>query len=140
MATTGVLDSGFCLVYVAGVPISKSTDATLSYSLGVREVTNKDSANTVENLPANKSFEISSSAFYTFDATLAADDFYTYMFNRTEVTVLFGRTETKTAGNFYYSGKGYITSMSINTPNEGDSATYDLTITGTGALTKYAIT
>ena len=127
-------------MYVNGNAIAKSTSHEFSYNLGVREVTNKDSANTVENLPANKSWEASCDAFYTFDATYAFDDLYTLVLNRTAVTLLMARSENANSADTYYSGSAYVTSLSLSTPNEGENATYSVSFTGTGALTKLTIT
>jgi predicted secreted protein len=38
------------------------------------------------------------------------------------------------AGDYKYTGKAYITSCTLNAPNE-DAATYSISLQGTGALT-----
>ena len=63
-----------------------------------------------------------------------------------ELTVFFGEAAdyseagsitgyTKTSTGFLYTGKVKITSLTLNAPS-GDNATYSVTFTGVGALTK----
>jgi len=51
------------------------------------------------------------------------------------LTVADGNLANWTVGSHYYSGKVYITSLVANA-NNGENATYSVTLTGTGALAK----
>ena len=58
-----------------------------------------------------------------------------YLATRTELTVMFS---TEVSGDYKYSGSAWLTSMSMDSPNE-DNTTYSLSFSGTGALTQAAV-
>ena len=72
-------------------------------------------------------------AFYTTDEANAPDDIMSALNARTLVDVEFNEA-SDTTGDFKYTGKAYITSCSLNAPNE-DAATYSISLQGSGALT-----
>ena len=72
-------------------------------------------------------------AFYTSDETVAPDNLMSALNSRTEIDVEFNEASA-TTGDTKYTGKAYITSCSLNAPNE-DAATYSISLQGTGALT-----
>ena len=72
-------------------------------------------------------------AFYTTDETNAPDNLMSALSARTQIDVEFNQASS-TTGDYKYTGKAYITSCTLNAPNE-DAATYSISLQGTGALT-----
>ena len=67
--------------------------------------------------------------------TNGADDLLnSYIITRTSLVVRFGNTDGTTS-NIYYEGTAWLTAFSVSAPTE-DTATYSLSLTGTGALTQ----
>ena len=139
MATTGIFNGTSLVLSIDtdgnGAPtlLGASTSTTVSFSLDTFETTNKDSAHKKSYLPAATGWTMECEAFYTTDEANAPDDIMTALNSRTEVDVEFNQASDET-GDFKYTGKAYITSCSLNAPNE-DAATYSISLQGTGALT-----
>ena len=138
--TASVIDGGLLLLKVGGVTIGKATSHSLSVTANVRDITSKDSAGWTENLEGLRSWEVSGDGLYTFDATYAYDDLHALIISRLPVILLIARTEPKNADDWYFTGSAYLTSLSLETPNEGENSTYSYSFTGTGSLTKAVIT
>ena len=115
------------------VLLGASTSCTVNFTLDTFETTNKDSAHRKSFLPAATGFTMDCEAFYTTDETVAPDNLMSALNSRTEVDVEFNEASA-TTGDYKYTGKAYITSCSLNAPNE-DAATYSISLQGTGALT-----
>ena len=139
MATTGIFNGTSLVLSIDtdgnGAPtlLGASTSTTVSFSLDTFETTNKDSVHKKSYLPAATGWTMDCEAFYTTDETNAPDDIMTALNSRTEVDVEFNEA-SDTTGDYKYTGKAYITSCSLNAPNE-DAATYSISLQGTGALT-----
>tara|TARA_R100001163_G_scaffold3329_2_gene4960 strand:+ start:1316 stop:1747 length:432 start_codon:yes stop_codon:yes gene_type:complete len=130
-------------VYSAGTTnlVAFAQNCTLNVNHSPREITNKESAGFKEILEGLRDFSIDIDGAYAWtDAsnsplTNGADDLLASNYlgvNRTAVSFIFGDTSTNDVS---YSGSGFITSMSFTGGTE-DTATYSLSIEGTGALTQ----
>lgn len=130
-------------VYSSGTSnlVAFAQNCTLNVNHSPREITNKESAGFKEILEGLRAFSIDIDGAYAWtDAsgtalTDGADDLLASNYlgaNRTAVSFIFGDTSTNDVS---YSGSGFITSMSFTGGTE-DTATYSLTIEGTGALTQ----
>ena len=139
MATTGIFNGTDLILKVdtsgGGSPslLGASTSCTVSYSLDTFETTNKDSSHTKAYLPAAHGWTMDCEAFYTTDETNAPDNLMAALSARTQIDVEFNQASA-TTGDYKYTGKAYITSCTLNAPNE-DAATYSISLQGTGALT-----
>lgn len=125
-------------------PIAFSTSQKLDVSMSTREISSKDSGYWTDRAASKLDWNASSDALYTDVLTSttgvnSVDELYTLMTSRTAINVVFA-AKTGTVPNWTvdatkknFTGKGYITSLSVNAPNE-DNTTYSITIEGTGAL------
>ena len=139
MATTGIFNGTSLVLSIdtsgGGSPVllGASTSCSVNFTLDTFETTNKDSAHRKSYLPAATGFTMDCEAFYTTDETVAPDNLMTALNSRTLVDVEFNEA-SDTTGDYKYTGKAYITSCSLNAPNE-DAATYSISLQGSGALT-----
>jgi predicted secreted protein len=130
-------------VYSTGTTnlVAFAQNCTLNVNHSPREITNKESAGNKEILEGLRDFSIDVDGAYAWtDAsgaalTNGADDLLQtkLLANRLKVDFIFG--DTAATHDVSYAGSGYITSMSFTGGTE-DTATYSLTIEGTGALTQ----
>jgi|TARA_R100000231_G_scaffold54330_2_gene45653 predicted secreted protein len=128
-------------VYSSGTTnlVAFAQNCTLTVNQSIREITNKESAGFKESLEGLRDFTIDVDGAYAWtDAsgsalTNGADDILqTNVLNaRQKVDFIFG--DTTTTSDVSYAGSGFITSMSLTGGTE-DTATYSLTIEGTGVL------
>ena len=131
-------------VYSTGTTnlVAFAQNCTLNINHSPREITNKESGGFKEILEGVRDFSIDIDGAYAWtDAqstpvalTNGADDLIeTNVLNaRQKVDFIFGDTSTNDVS---YGGSGFITSMSITGGTE-DTATYSLSIEGTGILTQ----
>lgn len=129
-------------VYSSGTTnlVAFAQNCTININHSPREITNKESGGYKEILEGLRDFSIDVDGAYAWtDASgtaLAngADDLVnSNILTRAAVSFIFG--DTQTTSDVSYSGSGYITSVSLTGGTE-DTATYSLTIEGTGALTQ----
>ena len=130
-------------VYSAGTPnlVAFAQNCTLNVNHSPREITNKESGGFKEILEGLRDFSIDVDGAYAWTNAAGAaltngvdDTLETNVLNaRQAVTFIFG--DTATTSDVSYSGSGYITSVSMTGGTE-DSATFSLTIEGTGVLTQ----
>jgi len=130
-------------VYGSGTTnlVAFAQNCTLNVNHSPREITNKESAGNKEILEGLRDFSIDVDGAYAWTnaagvaLTNGADDLLEtkLLANRLKVDFIFG--DTASTSDVSYSGKGYITSMSFTGGTE-DTATYSLSIEGTGALTQ----
>tara|TARA_R100001244_G_scaffold106202_3_gene78730 strand:- start:796 stop:1227 length:432 start_codon:yes stop_codon:yes gene_type:complete len=120
--------------------VAHATSCSLDVSMDERDLTTKNSAGWKEIGGGLKSWSLSTDALY--DPSAGADNEFNELFSnlddRAELFIEFTRT-TETATEFIYTGKAYITSLSLSGGVE-DSATYSISLAGTGELTKEVIT
>ena len=135
--TAGVLNGTDFRIWVSGEAIGYSTSCSLSMSAELRETIHKDNPGSGWRTFAigQKSGNISVDSFYNTDANTAlvdrkdADDIAALFINETEFEWQFRAA----SGDDMYSGSGFVTEMSIESPVE-DNATYSMTIEVNGAI------
>ena len=118
--------------------VAFAQNCTLNVNHSPREITNKESAGFKEILEGLRDFSIDIDGAYAWTnasgvaLTDGVDDVLeTNLLNlRQPVNFIFGDTSTS---DISYTGKGFITSVSITGGTE-DTATYSLSIEGTGVL------
>ena len=129
-------------VYSTGTTnlVAFAQNCTININHSPREITNKESGGYKEILEGLRDFSIDVDGAYAWtDASgtaLAngADDLVnSNILTRAAVSFIFG--DTSATDDVSYSGSGYITSVSLTGGTE-DSATYSITIEGSGALTQ----
>ena len=130
-------------VYSTGTTnlVAFAQNCTLNVNHSPREITNKESAGNKEILEGLRDFSIDIDGAYAWTnaagaaLTNGADDLLqtNLLANRLKVDFIFG--DTAATSDVSYAGSGFITSMSFTGGTE-DTATYSMTIEGTGALTQ----
>jgi predicted secreted protein len=128
-------------VYSSGTTnlVAFAQNCTLNVNHSPREITNKESAGNKEILEGLRDFSIDVDGAYAWtDAAGSSiangidDVLQTDLIGaRQKVDFIFG--DTASQYDVSYAGKGYITSVSLTGGTE-DTATYSLSIEGTGAL------
>ena len=128
-------------VYSTGTTnlVAFAQNCTLNVNHSPREITNKESGGYKEILEGLRDFSIDIDGAYAWTnaggtaLTDGVDDVLeTNVLNaRQAVTFIFG--DTASTSDISYSGNGFITSVSITGGTE-DTATYSLSIEGTGEL------
>ena len=118
--------------------VGYATNCSLDLSMSEREITSKDSAGWKEIAGGLREWSLSSDALY--DATDLGATKYQFagLFDRIDardiVFIEFTLLSPAT-GDYIYTGQGYVTSLSLSGGTE-ETATYSVSITGTGDLTK----
>ena len=130
-------------VYSSGTTnlVAFAQNCTLNVNHSPREITNKESAGFKEILEGLRDFSIDVDGAYAWTNAAGAaltngvdDTLETNVLNaRQAVTFIFG--DTASTSDISYSGSGYITSVSLTGGTE-DTATYSMSIEGTGVLTQ----
>ena len=140
-ASDGQINGTEIGVYVAGVLVGYSTNATLNINHNTRSTSNKESGGWEESAEAYRSWDVSCDALYAWltpaggdiTNTTLSDMFTAYIATRTSFTLVFGNTSTAGDGWTTYTGTAWMTSASISAPNE-DTATFTVTFQGTSTL------
>jgi len=130
-------------VYSTGTTnlVAFAQNCTLNVNHSPREITNKESGGYKEILEGLRDFSIDIDGAYAWTnaggtaLTDGVDDVLeTNVLNaRQAVTFIFG--DTQSTSDISYSGSGFITSVSLTGGYE-DTATYSMSIEGTGVLTQ----
>ena len=130
-------------IYSSGTTnlVAFAQNCTLTVNNTTREITNKESAGYKEVLESLRDWSIDVDGAYAWtDASGTAltdgvDDLIqtNILANRLQFDVVFG--DSASTSDISYAGKVYITSASMTGGTE-DTATYSLTLEGTGALTQ----
>jgi len=130
-------------VYSTGTTnlVAFAQNCTLNVNHSPREITNKESGGYKEILEGLRDFSIDIDGAYAWTnaggtaLTDGVDDVLeTNVLNaRQAVTFIFG--DTASTSDISYSGSGFITSVSLTGGYE-DTATYSMSIEGTGVLTQ----
>lgn len=124
------------LLYVDGTAIGSTTSHSLSLELATRDATTKSSAGWEEVCAAMRSWSIDFDGLVSLADASGYDTMRALIANRTEVTLLFSNL---TSGDPQWSGKGILTSISTDAPQE-DTMTMSGSFKGTGELTESTIT
>ena len=123
-----------------------ATSHTLTISGNAIDISSKDHGFWGASEIGNITWEITSENLFT---EKYYDQLFDAMINRTQLTVAFGfASDWDVNGHIgnntqydldksglYYSGKAYVTSLTANA-NTGENATFSITLSGCGALTK----
>jgi len=125
----------------SGELIAFAQNGSININHSTREITNKSSAGWKESLEGLRDWSIDTDGVYAWSdasGTLLTNGFddvlKTYIITRAVLSVKFGTTATAT-GDTVYTGSAFVTSGSISAGTE-DSATYSMSMEGTGALTQ----
>jgi|TARA_R100000482_G_C5129339_1_gene150841 predicted secreted protein len=142
MATTGVINGTKFGVYAGGTKIGYATSASLSINHNLRDTSTKDSGGWRDQLEGQRDFEVSVEGMVIFATAsgaisdLTVDELYTsYIATRTEFELKFS---TEVSGDYKWTGNAFMTSISMDTPNE-DSSTFSASFSGTGPLTQATV-
>ncbi len=121
--------------------VAYAQSGTLNVNHSTRDISNKESSGWAEAMEGQRNWDISLDGAYAWTnvggtaLTNGADDLLnSYIITRTSLVVRFGNTDGTTS-NIYYEGTAWLTAFSVSAPTE-DTATYSLSLTGTGALTQ----
>tara|TARA_R110002074_G_scaffold320840_1_gene491280 strand:- start:595 stop:1044 length:450 start_codon:yes stop_codon:yes gene_type:complete len=142
-ASDGQINGTELGVYIGGTLVAYSTNATININHGTRSTSNKESAGWEESAEAYRSWDVSCDALYAWlqpDGTAISnktlsDMFTAYVYTRASFTLTWGNTESAGDGWTKYVGTAWMTSASINGPNE-DTATFTVNFQGSGDLTQ----
>ena len=146
MATSGIINGTKFGIYDnssgSSVLVAFATSGSISINHSARETSNKESGGWKEIMEGQRDWEISVEGMVAFlDLAGSAvggstiDELFTsYITTRGTFTISFESSET---GDKKYSGKAYISSISMDAPNE-ESTTYSCSFTGTSVLTQAA--
>ena len=127
-------------VYSSGTTnlVAYAQNCSININHSTREITNKESAGWKEVLEGLRDFSIDVDGAYAWTnaggsaLTNGADDIVdTNILTRAPIDFIFG--DTQATSDVSYSGSGWITSVSMSGGTE-DTATFSLSIEGTGAL------
>ena len=113
--------------------IANCTDASLSITHDLRDITTKDSAGWRELNEGLRSFSISASALYETDAHNDFQSLYDDYINTR--TPIFWKMAESLAGGIVLSGCGFISSIELSSPGSEDNVSFSLTIEGDGDIT-----
>ena len=130
-------------IYSSGTTnlVAFAQNCTITVNNTTREITNKESAGYKEVLESLRDWSIDVDGAYAWTnasgaaLTNGVDDLIetNILANRVQFDVIFG--DTQSTSDISYAGKVYITSASMTGGTE-DTATFSLTLEGTGALTQ----
>ena len=140
MATSGIINGTKFGIYDGATLIAYATSGSISINHSARETSNKESLGWKEIMEGQRDWEMSVEGMLAF-LTLAGgavsgktvdELFGSYIATRASLTVAF---ESSTSGDANWTGDCYMTSISMDAPNE-ESSTYSASFSGTSVLTK----
>ena len=115
-------------------PVAFSTNATISITRDLRDITNKDSGGVSESLPGQKSFEITVDALEDLTADYELQSKIDELLDGDKVEIMF--SQRLTSGNdVCVSGKAFVSSITANAGVE-ENLTYSATFTGTDSFAR----
>ena len=143
MATNGIINGTKFGVYAAGTKIGYATSASISMNHNLRDTSTKDSSGWRDQLEGQRDWEVSVEGMLIFVdgsggaiSDITANELYSsYIASRTEFEVKFS---TEVSGDVKWTGNAFMTSLSMDTPNE-DSSTWSASFSGTGQLTQATV-
>lgn len=139
MPTNGKFDARLLKIYTGATPIAitHQTNASLSCSADMIDVTTKDSGGDRELLPGTRSWTMSGEGGFAFDAPNGYSALFAAWKNGTVVTPVL---QTAVTGDKKYSGSAYLSSLEMTSSGAGgDMVTFSYTLEGTGGLTEATI-
>lgn len=137
MATTGQIKAKLMKIYTGGSPaaITCLTNAELTVTNELREISCKDTGIYQEFLPDTQTWTVSGEAIAAFDAANGIDEISTAVLGQTETAVVF---QTAVTGDTKWSGDVYFTNFTVTAGNTGN-ATFSFEGQGTGQLTQATV-
>lgn len=152
MANTIIKGRDLMLFNSDGHSYAYATNHTLSITAETSDISSKDHGVWGASEVSKYSWEITTENLYTVDDY---DSLFNAMIAGSPITVRFGLKQTPadptmtpadgnlalpywTSQNSFYQGKVIITSLTVNA-NNGDNATYSLTLTGVGSISKTTV-
>ena len=137
MPTTGVHNGHYMRLYVDGTAVAKATTCSLDMNMQTREIAHKDTSGAAggytEILPGKRSGTLSS------DVLLAEGDSMTALFTAFNGgTQIAWKFSTEVAGDYRFTGNGYITALRLNAP-DNENVTYTVEVAVDGAVTHEAV-
>lgn len=137
MASTGQSKGNEILVYVDGTAVGYARGGTLNINNDMLDATSKNSAGWKDTLPGLRSWTVEGDGLHLYDdATTGFSDLFALIDAKTQVSLKF---TTAVSGDKYYTGNAYVTSISLETPNE-DVSTFSFSFEGDGALAEVTLT
>lgn len=134
MPTTGTVNGRLIKIFVDNTAVTCQTNSTIEMTMEPRESTCKDTVgNAAAFLAGRTSWTLGGEAKLAFDATKGFSALYTAWKNGSTLNVAWQST---VAGDKGYTGSGFLTSLSGDTPDNEDS-TFSFTIQGSGALNEF---
>jgi predicted secreted protein len=124
-------------ITVEGTQIDCVVDATLETSRDLFDTSCKDDGGWATNGQGQGSWSVSGNARVDFSSTMGYQELVALLLDRTAIAELVFTSDT--VGGLVATGAASIASLSFAAPNE-DSATFDFSITGNGALTVTVLT
>lgn len=131
MATTGKVSGNAMLIYHEGVAIACTTDASFTLNNEQIEVTCKDNDGAKQYTLGGQDWNFTVGGIFQFD-NVGIDLLSDMAIAKDIATIRFGTAE---AGDFFFEGEAYISTISVQAPLNGP-ATYTATFQGTGPITK----
>ena len=134
---TSVMNGSNLKMKVGGAVVDDLTSTSISFSMEPRDVTSKDDAGVRKLGEGKTSGSISFEGVHIDGATTGLNTLYTSYGTRAEIAWIFNSSAA--SGEDYFSGNGYITSLSLQGGVE-DNVTYSGTIEVSSAITKNTVT
>jgi predicted secreted protein len=134
--TIGVVNGNNVLLYVNDTAVACSTNAEVSYTNELIEVTCKDNGGAKQYLLGSGDWNMTLEMFVKYDATFGANELWDLALNKTTVEAMFSN---ENAGDFRLVGDALITAINNVAPLNG-GVTASVTLQGTSTLTKEVIT
>tara|TARA_Y100001963_G_scaffold24485_1_gene33043 strand:- start:7281 stop:7715 length:435 start_codon:yes stop_codon:yes gene_type:complete len=135
----GILNGTEIKIYIDNALVAYATSGSLNISMDTRESTGLLSQAWKNIVEGDRSWSVDLDGMYAWE-TDAGGSIYnadwlfdTYLGSRREFTIVFG-TKDNESGDVKYSGKGFLTSLSMSGSTE-DSATFSASFEGNGELT-----
>ncbi len=135
MATTNVVNSTLMGVFILDSTykrINHATDGSMSFSHEPRDITSKDSSGHRALLEGLRSWTMSMSGNFAYDATYGPESLRATWLARTPLTARWG---TGVSADQYVSGTVYISSYEESSPDKENNVTFSVTFEGSGAPT-----
>ena len=119
----------------AEVELGCASDITLTIDVTMLEGVCRGDGSWLTRQPSTKNWSIDVTGFVAYDNSFNVEEIFDAIDTGAKVFVRF---TTNATGDIEFEGHGFISSTSQTAPQE-DFATYDLTIGGSGPLTKATV-
>lgn len=129
MATQDPINGADFIVYVDGVAVVRSTNATITPSHSTREGSSKDSE-WMFRYEGRLDWSCEVEALFAFDSAFGYTQLYDTMVARTPVQIRFS---TEVSGDRFWQGQAYITELPIEAPDQ-ETSTFSISFDSAGPL------